>query len=509
MQFAPSAHPTQDPRDTPLGWIETERKIPVETAVKFGATVIDGKLAFAFTDPDGELLYHKIRLPQADGGKSFRRDRSDVKSELFNAQCLGETCGPDDILIITEGEIDALSFLAIGCPYVVSVPDGAQLAKPGEGDIDPGQDRAFAYLWEGRKLRPEIAQFSKFLLATDDDEKGHILRDELAVRLGRNKCWWIAYPEGCKDANDVLRKYDPDTLSDALAAIEPVVPSRLVPFSSIPESGYREIYRCGWIGLDPHLKIVPPELIVVTGQPGSGKSQFTLALVANLAHRHGLKGAILQFEDNVERNRADLLTYASAHVDGIGASVDGDGVVTPPPSNATELAAQWVDRHFLTIAPSEDLDASNDYTLAWLQEAIEEAATRHGAKWIVIDPWNELEHIWDRGQNEAKYTNDALRALKRMARRFRIAVIVVTHPSKEGGKIKDITEMTLYDIAGASAWKNKADHGIIVHRDMDQGFTWVKVDKSKNHMVMGKPGIVRMRYQPASATYEFIASGVL
>lgn len=507
MQFAPRAAP-RDPRDTPLGWLESERKIPIETAVKFGATEIDGRLAFTFFSPSGELLYNKIRIPQADGAKSFRRDRSDVKSEMFNAGCLGEKCSPDDILIITEGEIDALSFLSIGCPFVVSVPDGAQLSKPGEGDIDPGQDKAFGYLWDGRRLRPEIAQFRRVLLAVDDDEKGAILRDELAVRLGRNKCWWIRYPEGCKDANDVLRKYDPDTLSDALAAIEPIVPSRLVPFSSIPESGYRERYRSGWIGLDPFLMIVPPELIVVTGHPGSGKSQFTLALVANLANRHGLKGAVLQFEDNVERNRADLITYARAHVEGLSATVDADGVVTQAPANAMDLARQWVDRHFITIAPSEDLDASTDYTLTWLQEAIEEAATRHGVKWIVIDPWNELEHIWGRGTNEASYTNDALRTIKKLARRFRLAIIVVTHPSKEGGKIKEISEMSLYDIAGAAAWKNKADHGIIIHRDMDQGFTYVKIDKSKNHTVMGKPGIVKMRYEATAATYKFLEVGI-
>lgn len=507
MQFAPRGKQAIDPRDTPLGWLESDRKIPIETAVKFGATTIDGKLAFAFYSPSGELLYNKTRIPQADGGKSFRRDRSDVKSELFNAQCLGETCGPDDILIITEGEIDALSFLSIGCPYVVSVPDGAQLAKPGEGDIDPGQDRAFAYLWQGRKLRPEIAQFSKFLLATDDDDKGRILRDELAVRLGRNKCWWIAYPEGCKDGNDVLRKYDSDALTDALAAIEPVVPSRLVPFSAIPESGYRESYTSGWPGLNPFLKIVPPELMVVTGHPGSGKSLWVVSLVANLARTHGIKSAILQFEDNVERNRVDLLAYARMQVDGIAHSVDGDGVVMRAPTNAKELATQWIDKHFITISPSEEIDASTDYTLAWLQEAIDEAATRHGCKVVVIDPWNELEHIFGRGTNEATYTNDALRMIKKLARRYRIAVVIVAHPSKEGGKVKEITEMSLYDISGSAAWKNKADHGIIVHRNVDQGFTWIKVDKSKNHMVMGKPGIVRMRYETEIANYKFIDEG--
>lgn len=46
--------------------------------------------------------------------------------------------------------------------------------------------------------------------------------------------------------------------------------------------------------------VQPPRLIIVTGPPNHGKTQWTLALVSNLARLHGMKGAILQFEDNPE-----------------------------------------------------------------------------------------------------------------------------------------------------------------------------------------------------------------
>lgn len=495
MQFAPTPRPS----DRALVWLETERKIPVDVAAKFGVMDLNGRLAFEFYRK-GELQYRKVRIEEEGGGKSFRRDRKDAPSCMFNEDCLLDACGPDDVLIITEGEIDCLSFLTIGCPFVVSVPDGAQLAKPGEGDVVPSEDKPFAWLWDGTKLRPEIAKFSRVLIATDDDEKGRILRDELAIRIGRSKCWHIQFPEGCKDANEVLVKYDADALIDAFAAIAPIVPSRLVPFSLIPETGYRNAYKSGWPDLDEHLRLVPPELVVVTGKPGSGKSQWTLAWVANLANNHGLKGAILQFEDNVERNRLDLLRFAlNRH--------KPDRPVFPGEQGADAQAKLWMDQFFITISPSEEVDNSADYTLTWLSEAIEEAATRHGCKWVLIDPWNEVEHIWSRSENEAKYTNDALRALKRLARRYQIAVIVVTHPSKEGGKLKEIEDMSLYDIAGAAAWKNKADHGIIVHRNEEHKFTWIKIDKSKNHAVMGVPGIVKMRFLVARGTYEFLEKG--
>lgn len=493
MQFAPNFG-----ANTPLRWLEIERRIPIDVASKFGVTTLNGNLAFEF-HRNGELQYLKERIAHHDGSKTFRRDRKDVPSCMFNEDCLVDPCKPSDILIITEGEIDCLSFLAIGCPFVVSVPDGSPFQKPGEGDIKPDDDRACAYLWDGGKLRSDIAKFGRVLIATDNDEKGRILRDELAVRIGRNKCWHIRFPEGCKDANEVLVKYDEDALIDALSSIQPMVASRLVPFSSIPEGGYRDSYRSGWNELNDNLRIVAPELVVVTGAPGSGKSQWTLALVANLARDYGLRGAVLQFEDNIERNRLDLFRYAL--------NMGSQEVVPPGDKERDKAARDWMDRHFLTISPSEDLDASTDYTLPWLQDAVEEAATRHGCKWVLIDPWNEVEHIWGRSENESKYTNDALRTMKRLARRFQIVVIIVTHPSKEGGRQKDIKDMSLYDVSGSAAWKNKADHGIIVHRNTEEKFTWIKIDKSKNHSVMGEPGIVKMKFKPGRGTYEFLEKG--
>ena len=95
---------------------------------------------------------------------------------------------------------------------------------------------------------------------------------------------------------------------------------------------------------------------------------------------------------------------------------------------------------FKTISPSEDLNEEQDFDLAWLKTVIEEAATRHGCRWILIDPWNEVEHLWGRQDTEAIYLNRALRELKRLGRRFQICIIIVAHPTKEGGKAKSVRE---------------------------------------------------------------------
>ena len=470
-------------------WLEAVRKIPCEIAAEMGVVSKGDNIAFEFRQ-HGVASFVKVRREIVENGETTKTFWIEPKGSalcLWNEDCLKE---PSDVpLIITEGEFDALSFLASGATHVVSVPNGSPLDKPGEGDIKPSEDGAFRYLWDGDKLKAGLQSFSKIILATDDDQKGRILRDELAIRLGRSRCWYVTYPVGCKDANAVLQDHGSSVLQDILADAKPIVPNRLVPFSEIPSREDATRYSSGWSEFDHHFKVIPPQLIIVTGKPNHGKSQWVLALVANLARLWGLRGAILQFEDNPERNRLDLLRYAKAW-----ANQERSGIKEEPKA--------WVDRMFRTISPNEDIEDTNDFNLAWLHAAIEEAATRHDCKWVVIDPWNEVEHMWGRQDTEATYLNRALRQLKRITRRYQIALIIVAHPTKEGGKSKTIEDADLYDINGGAVWNNKADLGVIVWAD-NTSLTdrTVKVAKSKDFVRMGRPGMVQMTFEPHNATF--------
>lgn len=461
-------------------WLEQVRKIPVEIAAEAGVISRKGAIGFTYSK-NGRPQFAKFRT--LDKSK-FWIEPSGITPSLWNIDSLAEASGRNETLVITEGEIDALSWMAAGVAYVVSVPTGAP-NKPGEGDIVPSKDNHFGYLWHGGKLHPDIAKFDRVILSTDNDQPGLILRDELAIRIGRPKCWVVKYPSGCKDANDVLKSRGADELRAIYENARPIVPNKLVPFSEIPERGSRPRYSSGWSALDRHLMVTPPELMVITGVPGAGKSQWALALCANLARIHGLKGAILQFEDNPDRNRRDLLAYASAW----------QSVIQKPPH-------EWVDRMFWTISPSEDEEDDVSFNLEWLSSAIQEAACRHGAKWILIDPWNEVEHVWRVNETETAYTNQALRDLKRLARRYQVVVIIVAHPSK-GVDGKSVNEISLYDISGSAAWKNKADHGIVIYRQNPTAEeTVVKVDKCKDWMTMGVPGAVAMKFDSMRRIFD-------
>ena len=52
----------------------------------------------------------------------------------------------------------------------------------------------------------------------------------------------------------------------------------------------------GWNSLDSHYTVLPGQITIVTGWPGSGKSEFVDALLVNLSHK-GWKFAVFSFEN--------------------------------------------------------------------------------------------------------------------------------------------------------------------------------------------------------------------
>jgi twinkle protein len=243
--------------------------------------------------------------------------------------------------------------------------------------------------------------------------------------------------------------------------------------------------------------VCPPELIIVTGKPNAGKSTWALAWMLNIARLYGVPGAVIQFEDNIERTRWEVDTYMKRwSVDMVREETDMDtGEVRTLLNYAAD--PNFRDKYLRFISPSVEEEDKRD--LEWLRATIREAVCRHGCGWVIVDPWNEIEHLFDRSFREDQYVNNALRELKKIARQYQIALVIVAHPDKSGGRTESIDDMTLYSISGGAAWKNKADHGIVIGREIssggETGNTIVKIDKSKDYREMGIPGQVALKYE--------------
>jgi twinkle protein len=134
--------------------------------------------------------------------------------------------GVDDIqnadeIIIVEGEIDKLSMAEAGVHNCVSVPCGApqkvsKVLPPKE------KDTACPYIWNCIQYLDKV---SRIILATDSDGPGEALAEELACRLGKERCWRVRWPtngEGgsLKDANEVLKVLGPDALKEVIDKAE-------------------------------------------------------------------------------------------------------------------------------------------------------------------------------------------------------------------------------------------------------------------------------------------------
>lgn len=470
-------------------WLYQERAIPTEVTRGL-VTTLKGYPAFEFRK-NGKLLYRKVRIERG-GSKTFRRDRKGVDAVLFNLDSLRAKLPNENTpLIISEGELDCLSWMAAGATHVVSVPDGAQRTQVGEGDIDPLQDTGYQWLWEpDGKLLHGLRQFKRIILATDADQPGDVLREELAVRLGVQRCWKLpALPDGCKDANDVLKTHGEGALTDLLDRAEPMAPTNIIGLSDVPAISDRPAYPVVWGSLREKLIFTTPELLVITGEPGAGKSQFAFALMLEMARLYRMNGFVIQFEDHVSRLKKDALAYAQRW--------SKNNALPGAHAHCGDDPEEWVRRRIYTVPPPNIGDDEPDMTLAWVKAQVEAAVLQKGCKFVILDPWNEIEHCWGGNESETQYTNRALRELKSWTRRLNIVLCIVTHPGKQVAQ-KTIDEISLYDVSGSAAWKNKADHGVIVKRSLDlanpdavgatRTMIDIKVDKCKDWSLMGRPG---------------------
>lgn len=439
-----------------------DRRIDPDTAVRYGVgSSSRGDIAFAFIE-HGRVVNHKYR--SAD--KQFRQDKDAVKC-FWNHDAILDPALKTGAqrLIITEGEMDALSAIECGFPHAVSVPDGAPeaLRDLPEREAD---DKKFSYVYRAIEALKGV---KSIVLATDGDEPGRVLAQELVRRLGAGRCLFITYPEGCKDLNEVLMKHGPAEVARVLNAAKPWPVSGLYTIDDIPDLGPIKTFSTGWSGLDSFIKLYLGSFIVVTGIPNHGKSAIVAALCTRVAEAHGWHICMASFENRIR----PFLEAQIRHFLGVD----------------KEAALKFMRQRFSFICQQTTSDAE-DMSLEWLLERARDSVLRYGTKVVVIDPWNEVEHKREGNESETEYISRAIRMMKRFATNYDCIVIVVAHPTKMNiGKEGAIKEPTLYDISGSSNWNNKADQGIVVHRpNLSSNVSVVSVRKVRFQPETGKPG---------------------
>lgn len=428
----------------------------------------------------GEAVNLKYRSLE---GKSFRQVK-DAEKILYGLDDL-----TDEWAVIVEGEPDKLALEVAGIANTASVPDGAPPAgsKPSEAKFD--------YLVN---CAEQLSPLKKIVLAVDNDAPGKTLEEELARRLGPERCWRVTWPDGSKDANDVLRQHGAATLRACIAAAKPYPLDGVLLVADLA-GDVLQLYReglpggvtTGWASVDAHYTVRPGELTIVTGIPSHGKSQFLDALAVNLGHAHGWSIGICSPENlPVQRHIAKLIEIYSGWP-------FREGPSRRLPQEELGLALEWLHQHVVFIAPEESL------TIPGLLDTAKQLVARHGIRGLVVDPWNEFEHTRPGGQTETDYIGVALGQLRRFARNHGVHVWLVAHPTKLYRKDDGSYPVpTPYDISGSAHWRNKADCCLTIWRDENDPDALVKLYVQKiRHREVGSIGVVELRFKKLNGRY--------
>lgn len=378
----------------------------------------------------------------------------------------------DTAAVIVEGEVDCLSLHEAGIYNAVSVPNGA-----GTGQLQLQYlDNCWKYFEDKEKI----------ILFTDNDDPGRSLRDELARRLGKDRCYKIEYPEGCKDANDVLKKHGKQTIANMIDhakrwPIEGVITMDDM-FDTVEDyynNGYPKGYAANIGEFDDLLTFSSGQFTTVTGSPGSGKSEFIDYISTSLARHHGWRFAVCSFENPAPIHVTKLMEKFI----GLSFSFRKDPLHRMSRRDF-ERAVSLVDSYFYFI---NILQA--DVTIQGILSKARELVLRYGIKGLILDPWNYIEHKVPEGYTETQYISEALTLIKEFAAKNDVHVFLVAHPKKlmKDPKTKQYPVANMYDISGSAHFFNKTDNGISVHRDFNSGAVTIYVQKVRFSWI-GKTG---------------------
>lgn len=426
---------------------------------------------------NGEVYARKFR---PFNEKTFRWHPQSVEHGLFNFDALGDSTMTDQPIVITEGEFDALAVIQAGFPRAVSVPDGWSLTADGA---------------DNAKLKALVAaegllrQSPCVIVAADADETGEAFTRAIAALLETHPVRVVTWPEGCKDANDVLRKHDAGALARALNMAKMVDPPGgcITGFSDMPPVSARRIMRLGFDPFDRGLAFEEGAMSVCTGIPGHGKSTFVRFCAFHLTRNEGVRIGAMEFENGPLAMRDHLSRLATGR--------DYDTLLPVEKRSLNErLDKHWRIAH---RAPEGNVEEN----LEWLRKRVHTLAVRDRCKFIYVDPWNELEHMPEPGETMTNYINWATKSIRQWAERYDTHICIVAHPKKmpAGSGVPDG-----YDVADSAAWANKPSLGFTVHCvDGDDPHVKINTWKVRNQQRYGFGRTTqKVEFDPVSMVYR-------
>lgn len=470
-----------------VGYFEKERKISNNTLLRFNVTQATEWMPSVGAEVpvicfnyyrDGSLVNVKFR-----GQKKAFKMAKDAELIFYNLDAIKNELE----CIVVEGEIDCLTLHECGIFNAVSVPNGA---SKGSQKLEY-LDNCWQY-FEGK---------TKVILAVDSDEAGTALRDELARRLGSEKCFTIEYPPGSKDVNEVLVNHGKEVVIQIIQLAKEIplegittMDEMFEEITSWYDQGYPKGAKARIKNFDELITFAPGQLTIITGIPGHGKDEFANLIMASLARYEEWPWGICSFEETASETVTKIIEKHTGKA--FDFRIDKSQRI-----NETEFEAGigFVDKYFHFIK-TEAIETNLDGILSKAEQMVK----RFGIKGFCINPWNWIEHSREPYMSETEYISIALSRFILFLKRFKVHGFLMAHPTKinkKDGKKYDVP--TLYSINGSAHFFNKTHNGFTVYKDSNT--VDVHVQKVKQSW-LGKTGLCQFTYDTYTRQYLAIES---
>ena len=417
--------------------------------------------------------------------KFWSQDSPTTPCAPYNIDCINPLLVEEETiprLIIVEGGKDALILMEAGYRHVISVPSGAatDLAKCFEAFI------------------PWLDQVQDIVICGDSDLPGRTLVKRLSDYFGA-RCLFTILPGGCKDIGDVMKLYGTEvvrTVIDDACACQTTdiitVEQRRKEVIDVLHGKYDHGYSVGYGPLTDRI-FHPTDtggLIIMTGMPNSGKTDFLNDLTSRIMRDTERFVCYLSFEvPDKDKHIAHLVHLLLGKAN----TTDYTDEQLTPYIDFLNTHMIHLDMHEVPPTPGNILHRADL------------VRRRQPLKYLVIDPYLFVEAQNGKAETETQSIKSMLTRFQSWGREHHIWVIIVAHPrslKKIDGK-NEMEDINMYTISGSANWANLADFILSITRvnEPNRAFTRLDVLKVRDQELC-RTGTVYYTRQPCGRYEE-------
>jgi 5S rRNA maturation endonuclease (ribonuclease M5) len=422
------------------------QKLGLKEKVYFHKAGETRALVIPYLSVEGNVTFAKMRtLPPAE--KDFTCP-SGHEAGLYNAPALDEECKE---IIMVEGEADALALMSHGVDNVVGVP-GANVRKA-------------AWIEILDRVAPKV------YILYDSDQAGTKGAQELASRIGIEKCLKIVLPKGTKDINAYFQSggtvegfeelkrravfFDVTGVTsskDALQQLEDELNGKadLAPtyISPWPELNKLVGFEAGDV-----IDIVAPEKV--------GKTTLGLNILDHMVKTYGEDGLFVCLEMTSARLARKWVSLVTGFEDTITAPGTEESK-----TKLAELKTAVVKAREIQQSRSADLYFAYPALVKEPEDVfklIRDCIRRYGVQWVVFDNVQRLADDTLRNQgHRTVHLSQISKQFAKIAKDYRIKLIRILQPKRiEKGLI-----ISSNDIDGSSQVAKDCDSMILMWRSV-------------------------------------------